>query len=62
VSSKTLLQQNPPVLNWWCWPTQIDLISGCKIVVVIELGLNLLQNIHIFAFEKPDLTGAAVKK
>ena len=25
-----LLQQNPPVINWRCWLTQVDLYSGHK--------------------------------
>jgi len=31
--SKTLLQQNPVVLNWGCWLTQVVLCNGCKTVV-----------------------------
>ena len=31
---KTLLQQNPPVLNWGCWLTQVVLYNGYKMVVV----------------------------
>jgi len=30
VGSKTLLQQNPSVLDWRCQPTQTDSHSGCK--------------------------------
>jgi len=30
VDSKTLLQQNPPVLNWGCQLTQVVLYNGCK--------------------------------
>ena len=33
--SKTLLQQNPPVLNWECRLTQVDLYSSRKTVVVV---------------------------
>jgi len=32
--SNSLLEQNPPVLNWWCRLTQVDLYSGHKMVVV----------------------------
>jgi len=35
--SKTLHQQNPPVVNWRCWPTQVDLYNGRKTVVVVVL-------------------------
>jgi len=28
-----MYQQNPPVLNWRCWLTQVDLYSGRKMVV-----------------------------
>jgi len=34
-SSKTLHQQNPPVLNWRCWLMQVDLYNGHKMVVVV---------------------------
>jgi len=33
--SKTLLQQNPPVLNWEYWLMQTDPYAGHKIVVVV---------------------------
>ena len=33
--SKTLLQQNPPVLNWGCRLTQVVLYNGRKTVVVV---------------------------
>ena len=33
--SKTLLQQNPPVLNWEYWLMQTDLYAGHKIVVFV---------------------------
>jgi len=33
--SKTLLQQNPPVLNWGCWLTQTDLNNGCKRILCV---------------------------
>ena len=35
VGSKTLYQQNPPVLNWRCQLTQVDLHNGHKTVVVV---------------------------
>ena len=28
--SKTLHQQNPPILIWRCWLWQVDLYNGCK--------------------------------
>ena len=36
-SSKTLHWQNPPVLHWRCWLTQVDLHNGRKTVVVVVL-------------------------
>jgi len=33
--SKTLLQQNPPVLNWECLLTQVVLYNGRKMVLVV---------------------------
>ena len=30
--SKTLHQQNPPVLSWRCWLMQVDLYNGCNMV------------------------------
>jgi len=38
--SKTLHQQNPPVLNWTCWLTQVDPYNGCKAVIVVVLLLT----------------------
>jgi len=32
---KTLLQQNPPVLNQRCLLTQVLLCNGCKTVIVV---------------------------
>ena len=36
--SKTFHQQNPPVLNWRCQITQVDLYNGGKTVVVVVIG------------------------
>jgi len=33
--SKTLLKQNPPVLNWGCQCMQFVLYNGHKIIVVV---------------------------
>jgi len=33
MGSKTLLQQNPPVLNWGCQLIQVDQYNGRKMVV-----------------------------
>jgi len=33
--SKTLLQQNPPVLNWGCRLIQVNMYNGCKTVVLV---------------------------
>ena len=35
--SLTLLQQNPPVLNWQCQLTQVDLYNGRTLVVVLDV-------------------------
>ena len=37
--SKTLHQQNPPVLNWRCRLTQVDLYNGRKMVVGWLVGI-----------------------
>jgi len=37
VANKTLLQQNPPVLNRGCRLTQVTLYNGYKMVVVVYL-------------------------
>ena len=34
LGNKTSHQQNPPVLNWKCWLTLVDLYNGHKTVVV----------------------------
>jgi len=33
--SKTLLQENPPVLIVGCWLPEVYLYNGCKIVVCV---------------------------
>jgi len=33
--SKTLLQQNPALLNWECWLTRIDLYNGCRMLLLL---------------------------
>jgi len=33
--SKTLLQQNPPVVKWESWLTQVGLCNGRKTVLVV---------------------------
>jgi len=42
--SKTLHEQNPPVLNWKCRLTQVDLYDGRNIVVVVVV-MNLSYDI-----------------
>ena len=37
--SKTLHRQNPPVLNWRCRPTQVDVYNGRETVVVVVVVL-----------------------
>jgi len=42
--SKTLLQQNPPVLNWGCQLTQVVLYNGRKtVVIVVVFGRPLVK-------------------
>jgi len=38
-------KQNPPVLNWRCWLTQVDLYNGCKTVVVVVVVV-VLSDVH----------------
>ena len=38
--SKTLHQQNPPVRNWRCRLTQVDLYNGHKTVVVVGVVVD----------------------
>jgi len=35
MDSKTVLQQNPPVLNWGYWLMHVILYDGCQMVVVV---------------------------
>ena len=37
VDSKMLLRQNPPVLNYGCWLTQVVLYNGHKTAVVVVI-------------------------
>jgi len=41
--SKTLHQQNPPVLNWRCRLTQVDLYNDNKTVVVVVVSLCIYE-------------------
>jgi len=45
--NKTLHQQNPPVLNWRCWLTQVDLCNGCTTVwyLILTAQKNKTQRI-----------------
>jgi len=45
VGSRTLLQQNPPVLNWRCRLTQVVLCNGRKTVVVYII--IVVASVHI---------------
>jgi len=51
--SKTLLQQNPPVLNWGYQMTPVDLYRGCKTVVCVcintENRIAIIQVMGYFA-------------
>jgi len=38
--SETLLQQNPPVLNWGCWLAQVILYNGRKLVTSGQSNLT----------------------
>jgi len=46
-------QQNPPVLNWRCQITQVDLYNGRNMIVVVAVAqqykkvLNAIQTIYI---------------
>jgi len=40
--SKTLHQQNPPVLNWRCRLTQVNLYNGRKTVFVVVVKYHLV--------------------
>jgi len=46
--SKTLHRQNPPVRNWRCWLTQVDLYNGhktlCDVVAMVIDVINLLSD------------------
>jgi len=55
--SVRLHQQNPPVLNWRCWLTQVDLYNGRKtvVVVVVVLEENTLW-VYILAVIQPSVT------
>jgi len=35
--SKTVFQQNSPVLNWGCQLTHVVMYSGCKMVAVVVI-------------------------
>jgi len=48
--SKTLHQQNPPVLNWRCRLTQVDLYNGRKTVVDRVWIIYLLGFFCSFAY------------
>jgi len=41
MGSKSLLQENPPVLNCGCWLTQIVLYNGHKTVLVVVCVNNI---------------------
>ena len=42
MGSKTLLQQNPPVLNWECQLTQVVLYNGHKMVVAVVVVVHVV--------------------
>ena len=50
-----LVQQNPPVLNWWCRLTQVDMCNGRKMVVVGLIVLKLLTSTACLQSSESDL-------
>jgi len=51
VGIETLQQQNPPVRNWRCRLTQIDLYSGRKTAVVVVVVVVVFFLLYFnFAF------------
>ena len=47
VGTKTLLQQNPTVVNWACRLMQVDVYSGCKKLLlgnVTEAGNKCMRH------------------
>ena len=59
--SKTLLQQNPPVLSWRCQLTQVDLFNSRKTVVVIVLvASSTKQNCALCDFGSCGFTAVAI--
>jgi len=59
VSSETLLQQKPPVLNWECWIAQLYMHDGHKMIVsnftqyknIIIVGFLLSCSLSVFYFD-----------
>jgi len=56
VGSKTLQQQNPPVLNWRCQLTQVDACSGHKTVVVGVLVMSGFCGRQVLVIQHPVTT------
>jgi len=50
--SKTLLQQNPPVLNWVCQLTHV-VLYGSKMVVVVVINQSVVGAYNV-RFSKVD--------
>jgi len=50
VGIETLQQQNPPVRNWRCRLTQIDLFSGRKTAVVVVVVVVVVFFLLYFNF------------
>jgi len=42
VGSKSLLQENPPVLSWGYQLMQVVLFNGCKMVIVVVIQVSFL--------------------
>jgi len=43
-SHKILQLLNPPVVNWRCWLTQVDVYTGHKTIVVVAYWKRTFEN------------------
>ena len=70
MGSKTLLQQNPPVLNWGCRLTQDVLYNGRKMVVVVVVVVVVVMVVVVVTvesqgeknFESQSASGEVIRK
>ena len=49
-----LLQQNPPVLNWGCWLTQVFLYNDRNMVTVVLVVCSETTTTRMWAIAQPD--------